>query len=137
MRNYETFSTTADSGIRFQGGDFRELYGNALRALNLLLFGRNPRRGAGGEAVTFRFRGDGPENVLVNFLAAVLELAYRDGRRVSAVDFRHAGRRRLEARLQLAPRRGSPRVEVKSVTYHNLRVSEKNGVLRAAVVLDV
>jgi len=137
MRNYETFSTTADSGIRFQGRDFPEFYGNALRALNLLLFGRNPRRAAGADAVTFHFRGDGPENVLVNFLAAVLELAYRDGRRVCAVDFRRADRRRLEARLQLAARCGSPRIEVKSVTYHNLRVSEKNGVLRAAVILDV
>ncbi len=48
MRNYETFSTTADTGIRFQGRDFRELYGNALRGLNLLLFGRNPAPAARG-----------------------------------------------------------------------------------------
>jgi SHS2 domain-containing protein len=137
MRNYETFSTTADSGIRFQGRDFRGLYGNALRGLNLLLFGRNPRRGAGNETVAFRFRGDGPENVLVNFLAAVLELTYRDGKIVSAVDFSCADKQRLEARLRLVPRHGAPRVEVKSTTYHDLRVVEKNGWLRAAIVFDV
>ena len=137
MRNYETFSTTADSVIRVRGRDFRELYGNALRGLNLLLFGRNPRRGVGAGSVAFRFHGDGPENIRVNFLAAVLELAYRDGKKVSAVDFRRADKRWLEARLRLAPRRGSPRIEVKSVTYHNLRVVEKNGVLRAAIVFDV
>jgi SHS2 domain-containing protein len=137
MRKYETFSTTADSGIRFRGRDFRELYGNALRGLNLLLFGRNPRRGLGDESVVFRFQGDGPENVLVNFLAAVLELAYRDGKKVSAVDFSRADKRRLAARLRLAPRCCSPKIEVKSVTYHNLRVVEKNGMLRAAIVFDV
>ena len=136
MRNYETFSTTADLGIRFRGRDFREFYGNALRGLNLLLFGRNARRGAGDESVVFRFHGDGPENVLVNFLAAVLELAYRDGKKVSAVDFSRAEKRWLEGRLRLAPRRSTPRIEFKSVTYHNLRVIEKNGVLRAAIVLD-
>lgn len=138
MRNYETFSTTADLGIRFQGRDFRELYGNALRGLNLILFGRNPRPRAGeNDAVVFRFKGDGPENVLVNFLAAVLELAYREGKIVSAIDFHRAEERRLEARLRLAQRSAAPRVEVKSTTYHNLRVSEKNGWLRAAIVFDV
>ena len=124
-------------GIRFRGRNFRELYENALRGLNLLLFGRNPRRVEGSEIVDFRFCGDGPENVLVNFLAAVLALAYQEGKTVSAVDFRHADKRRLQARLQVAPYRRTPRAEIKSVTYHNLRVSEKNGMLRAAIVFDV
>ena len=138
MRNYETFSTTADSGIRCQGRDFSELYANALRALNLLLFGRNPRQRSGeSDSVAFRFRGDGPETVLVNFLAAALELAYRDGRIVSAVEFSRADEQRLEARLRLAQGRAAPKIEIKSATYHNLRVSEKNGRLRAAVVFDV
>jgi SHS2 domain-containing protein len=137
MRNYETFSTTADSGIRFQGRGFRELYNNALRGLNLLLFGRNPRRRPGGEFISFHFRGDGPENVLVNFLAAVLALAFQEGKTVIAVDFSRADARRLEARLHLAPSRSVPRVEVKSTTYHGLHVVEKNGRLRAAIVFDV
>ncbi len=137
MRNYETFSTTADAGIRFRGRNFAELYGNALRGLSLLLFGRNPRRSAGGESVPFRFHGDGPESVLVNLLAAALGLVYREGKQVVAVDFRRANRRFLEARLHLAPCRRPPRLEVKSVTYHNLRVDDKNGVLNASVVLDI
>jgi SHS2 domain-containing protein len=137
MRNYETFSTTADSGIRFQGRGFRELYGNALRGLNLLLFGRNPRRRAGGEISCFRFCGDGPENVLVNFMAAALALAFQEEKTVIAVDFSRADGKRLEARLHLAPNRSAPRVEVKSTTYHGLRVLEKNGLLHAAIVFDV
>jgi SHS2 domain-containing protein len=137
MRNYETFSTTADSGIRFQGRDFRELYGNALRGLNLLLFGRNPRRRAGSESVPFRFSGDGPENVLVNLLAAALALAYQEGKAVTAIDCERAEPGRLEARLLLAPCTRKPRLEIKSATYHDLRVTERNGRLRAAVVFDV
>jgi SHS2 domain-containing protein len=137
MRRYETFSTTADMGIRFKGRNFGELYENALRGLNLLLFGRNPRRAEGGEFADFRFCGDGPENVLVNFLAEVLDLVYQKGKNVGAVEFRRADKHRLQARLQVAPYRRPPRVGIKSVTYHNLRVSEKNGLLRAAIVFDV
>ena len=137
MRNYEIFATTADTGIRFKGRDIRELYENALRGLNVLLFCANLRGTAGCAAVPFRFHGDGPENVLVNFLAEVLFLVYQNRKRVAGATFRHAGRSSLEAELHLAPCRRAPRLEVKSVTYHNLRLSEEKGLKHAAVVLDV
>jgi SHS2 domain-containing protein len=137
MRSYETFSTTADAGIRFRGRDFRELYGNALRGLNLLLFGANPRRTAGCASAAFSFRGDGPENVLVNLLSEALDQVYGRRRRVAGAVFRRAGGKALEARLLLAPWRRPPRLEIKSVTYHNLRVRERGGMLRAAVLFDI
>lgn len=138
MRNYEAFSTTADAGIRFRGRSHAELYANALRGLNLVLFGSNPRWSEKkGAAVPFRFRGDGPENVLVNLLAAAVALAEQEGKQVTAADIRHADGCRLDARLAIAPCPRRPIIGVKAVTYHNLRVREKNGVLRAEVVLDV
>jgi SHS2 domain-containing protein len=137
MRNYETFSTTADLGIRFRGRNFRELYENALRGLNLLLFGANLRRTAGCDSVPFLFHGDGPENVLVNLLAAVLFQVYQRQKRVAAVKVVRAGRSSLEAHLLVLPSRRPPRIEVKSATYHNLRLVEAKGVMGAAVVFDV
>jgi len=137
MRNYEIFSTTADTGIRCKGRDFRELYGNALRGLNLLLFGANLRSTSGCDAVPFAFRGDGPENVLVNLLSEALSQVYGERRRLAAAVFRRAGRSAIDVRLLLAPCRRPPRVDIKSVTYHNLRVEERGGVKRAAIVFDV
>ena len=138
MRNYETFSTTADTGIRIRGRTYRELYANALRGLNLLLFGRNPRPARGrGEAVAFRFRGDGPENVLVNLLARALDLAYGRGRGVAAATFSRAGAGAVAARLILAAGARPPRLDIKAVTYHNLRVETRGGWLRAAIVFDI
>jgi SHS2 domain-containing protein len=137
MRNYETFSTTADTGIRFKGRDFGELYSNALRGLNLLLFGANLRSASGCEMVPFAFRGDGPENVLVNFLSEVLFQIYRENRRAVACELEHADRSSIAATLRLAPCRRAPQMEVKAVTYHNLRVEEKNGVLNAAIIFDI
>jgi len=137
MRNYETFSTTADTGIRFMGRDFRELYGNALRGLNLLLFGANLRSTSGCDSAPFAFRGDGPENVLVNFLSEALAQVYGRQRRVAAAVFRRASRSAIDVRLLLAPCRRPPKVDIKSVTYHNLRVEKKNGVMRVAIVFDI
>ncbi len=112
---------------------------NALAGLNLLLFGpsrRKLRREA--SRAHFSYRGDGPENVLVNFLAEVLSLAYQKEKRVVAARFRP--RRRLQAggaTCGLPPAASAPRVDIKSVTYHNLRVLERDGVKSAAVVFDV
>jgi SHS2 domain-containing protein len=136
MRRHEAFSTTADSGIRFRGRGYADLYANALRGLNNLLFGRGGRPAGGGGSLRYRFRGDGPENVLVNFLSEALFQAGVRGCRVGAV-IRRAGRRSLQAELLFGRRRSVPRVEVKAVTYHGLRVNRKNGVLSAAVIVDV
>lgn len=137
MKNYEVFSTTADTGIRFKGRDFYGLYENALRGLNLLLFGSRPRKTCGDESFHFSYSGDGPENVLVNFLAEVLFLAYQKKKQVHALDFIHADDCRLEALLRLAPCGSVPKVDIKAVTYHNLRVVEQKGMKSAAMVFDI
>lgn len=136
MKSYETFSTTADSGVRCSGDDYGQLYTNALRGLNLLLFGANRRPGRSAERVPFRFRGDGPESVLVNLLSEALYWVNQRGKRVAAARVLSAGRNGVEAELLLAPLRRRPRCEVKAVTYHRLRVEERAGGFRAAVVLD-
>lgn len=136
MKSYETFSTTADSGVRCSGNDYGELYANALRGLNLLLFGANRCPGRSAERVPFSFRGDGPESVLVNLLSEALYWVNQRGKRVAAVRVLRAGRDRIEAELLLAPLRRRPRAEVKAVTYHRLRVEGRAGGFRAAVVLD-
>lgn len=137
MGNYEVFSTTADTGIRFRGRDFRDLYGNALLGLNLLLFGSRRRQAGADESIHFRYRGDGPESVLVNFLAEVLFLAYQEKKQVAGLDFIRADGCVLEARLLLAPCRSEPEIDIKSVTYHQLYVVEKKGMKSAAVIFDI
>jgi SHS2 domain-containing protein len=137
MRNYEIFATTADTGIRFKGRDFCGLYENALRGLNFLLFGSHHRQTRGDESALFIYRGDGPENVLVNFLAEILFLVYQKKKQVVALDFIHADGCRLEAGLRLVPCLSIPKVDIKSVTYHNLRVVEQHGMKSAAIVFDI
>jgi len=137
MRNYETFATTADMGIRFKARDFPGLYENALRGLNLLLFGSRRRKTRGEESIHFIYRGQGPESVLVNFLAEVLFLAYQEKKQVVALDAVQADGCRLDAQLRLSFYPSVPKVDIKAVTYHNLRVLERQGMKSAAIVFDM
>jgi SHS2 domain-containing protein len=137
MKKYETFATTADVGIRFCGHDFAELYENAVTGLNTLLFGRKKKLPAYKESYHFSFRGDSVENVLVNLLAEVLSLAYQKKRRVIDMACSHADGCSLAAELLLATIVGEPEIDIKGVTYHKLKVVEKDGIKKASVVFDI
>jgi SHS2 domain-containing protein len=137
MKKYETFSTTADVGIRFRGHGFAELYENAVAGLNFLLFGKKGKLPPAEGTLRFSYRGDSVENVLVNLLAEVLSLAYQKKQRVTAMACSHADGSSLAADLSLAAIAGRPEVDIKAVTYHKLRVLEKDGVKKASVVFDI
>jgi SHS2 domain-containing protein len=137
MKNYETFATTADVGIRFCGHDFAELYENAVAGLNVLLFGKKGKLPTISESCHFSFRGDSAENVLVNLLAEVLSLAYQKKQRVVAMTCSQAAGCFLAVDLRLAEIKGEPELDIKAVTYHNLRIVEKNGIKKAAVIFDI
>jgi SHS2 domain-containing protein len=137
MKKYETFSTTADVGIRFRGHDFAELYENAVAGLNGLLFEKISSLPAECVSCHLSFRGDSVENVLVNLLAEVLSLAYQKKRRVIDMACSHADGCSLAAELLLATIVGEPEIDIKGVTYHKLKVVEKDGIKKASVVFDI
>jgi SHS2 domain-containing protein len=137
MKRYETFSTTADVGVRIFGRTFAELYENAVAGLNGLLFARKKGKPVEIGACGFSFRGDGVENVLVNLLAEVLSLAYQKHRRVTALACRQADEHFIDADLLLAKIDDEPELDIKAVTYHKLKVVEADGVKSASVYFDV
>ncbi len=102
-----------------------------------LAFGRRLQCPAGGRVRLFQFQGDSCEHVLVNLLAEALFQMFEKKRAVADIEFVEAQPERLRARLRLVPWPRPPIIEIKSVTYHNLRIVEKNGQLRADVVFDV
>ena len=138
MKNYEAFATTADVGIRFRGRDFAALYENAVAGLSALLFGEKGQEAPAASAIRhFSFRGDSAENVLVNLLAEVLSLAYQEKQRVVAMSCPRAGGRSLAATFRLATMEAFPEIDIKAVTYHKLRVVEKDGLKKASVLFDI
>jgi len=140
MKKYETFSTTADVGIRIRGSGFDDLLKNAVNGLNLLYFGDpgdNAYRTSDPNRCPFEFHGDSRENVLVNFLSEIVFLLQNENKMATAVDFKEVGETHLKADLLTIPADREPEMEIKSVTYHNLEIKENNGILSTEVIFDV
>jgi SHS2 domain-containing protein len=135
---YETFSTTADVGIRVQGRGYDGLFRNALKGLNLLYFGDiKNREPENYQARSFEFRGDGCENVLVNFLAEIVYMLQTENKLTADITIKEAGETFIKAELLTVTCDLVPELEIKSVTYHNFKVKDKDGFKSAEIVFDV
>ncbi|MCP5104064.1 MAG: archease [bacterium] len=141
MENYETFSTTADVGIRIRGNGYGGLFQSAVTGLNLLYFDDQKIPGNSADSSVrrqaFEFHGDGPENVLVNLLDEVVYLLQTHERITTGIEIKEVSETHVKADLLTIPCESEPELEIKSVTYHNLEVTEQNGMKYAEVIFDV
>jgi len=147
MEHYETFSTTADVGIRIRGSGFGELYRSAVKGLFQLYFGDSESLNLATRVSTFScethhfdYRGDSCENVLVNLLDEVVYLLQTQEKITVSVDFQAAEAAYVAVDFQMITVESFgvvPEMEIKSVTYHNLRVTEKNGIKSAEIIFDI
>jgi SHS2 domain-containing protein len=137
MKSYETFSTTADVGIRVRGRDCRELYRRAIEGLNELLFGPGGVDPAAAKSHRFEYRGDACENVLVNLLAEVAFRVYEKRRMVCGLRIMEADDFHLKAEFREIPWPRMPQLEIKSVTYHRLKIRETKEGKEAEIIMDV
>ena len=135
--NIETFATTADIGIRIKGRDYAELYRNAVTGLNQLYFPDGHGTGRPMTPVRFVYDGDGPENILVNLLNEVIYILQDLESVTVKLHVKTATETSIDVLLQLVHCDGFPQTEIKSVTYHDLFVTKKDGFLSAEVIFDV
>ena len=132
---------TADVGFRAYAPSLPGLFYQAARALLHVLFLRPPRRGK--STLTFTVEAEDPETLLVRFLNELLYQIQTRGR-VPAGLYLHLEKAgegcRLTARMRYAP--FDPEAygflgEVKSATFHGLKVEKTEAGYAASVVLDV
>ena len=138
MEKYETFSTTADVGIRIQGNGYEGLLQSAVKGLNLLYFEENNPSFPGSTSVyPFEFHGDSLENVLVNLLSEIVFLLQNENKITTSLKIKEINEIYLNAGLLTIPAHKEPGLEIKSVTYHNLKINKKNNVFSTAVIFDI
>lgn len=135
---FEILDHTADIGLRACGSSVAEMAGQASLGLVSLVMdtGAIEPRSVYPLAVT----GDDPESLLVNWLSEVLY--YLDGERVALGRFEvktwAAGRASgLAWGEPRDPVRHAPKLVVKGVTYHQLRIFEDKGRWCAEVFFDI
>jgi len=137
MGKFETFSTTADVGIRVTGQDLEDLFKTAVNGLNRLLFNDGISSAAGSTVHRFEYHGDSAENILVNLLSEILFLVQVRGQITVDLEIREAGENNISANLLLTESTMEPELDIKSVTYHNLKIIEKNGIKYTEVIFDI
>ena len=139
MENYETFSTTADVGIRIQGEGYQGLFRSAVKGLNSLYFDEQRKDTVHYTPGShpFEFHGDSCENLLVNLLSEIIYLLQMENKITINIHVEEASETYVKAGLLTIPCDLEPGMEIKSVTYHNLKVKDKNGIKSAEVIFDV
>ncbi|UCD84249.1 MAG: archease [Deltaproteobacteria bacterium] len=138
MKRYRFIDHTADLGIIAYGRDEKELFANIAYALfdNIADLGTVQKN----EVVEVKVKGMGWEELLLNWLRELLYL-----QQVKDYLFKRFVLRELEESHLIGdangerfdPQRHRLKIEVKAVTYHQLKVEKNRAGWQAQVIFDI
>jgi protein archease len=135
---FEELEHPADIGFRAYGDTLSALFVHS--ALAMLSIAGDPAAVEPKQEFSLSARGTDRESLMVEWLSEVLY--WYDGRCVAFHDFRvtaleESAIRAIGMGELRDPERHSPKVIVKAVTYHQLKVELRKGVWVAEVFLDI
>jgi len=137
MIPFEILEHTADVGLRGQGRTLEELFENAAQGLYALALAAPPA-GEVTEKVTLHLAGDGPESLLVAFLEELVFRLYSRCQMATSARLSFPSPNRLSAEAAFVPVAAeSYAVEVKSPTYHRLKIEQGPDGWLAEVYFDL
>jgi SHS2 domain-containing protein len=135
---YTIFDHTADLGIRVEADSFESLLVDAAKAVTSVLIS-NPEAIRPETPVELRIEGSNPEELLVDWLAEIVYRFSADHMVFSRWEIsRHDGPILARAWGEaVAPSRHQIDTEIKAVTYHRLKVEQREGRWLAEVIVDL
>lgn len=133
---YEILEHTADVGLRARGEDLARTIENAVRALAEIIGVWHP---GDGERTPIEVESGDAGGLLVDWLSEVLYLHETKNAAIAGVEVTSADERRAEGSVTLVPLRVAPEegVQVKAITYHQLKVERTGNGWLAEVYVDV
>jgi SHS2 domain-containing protein len=138
MPPFRILEHTADIGFEAFGASREELFANAAGALFHLIVDLDSVRPR--EAAEIRVEGDGPPNLLVNWLSELLYLQDAEGWLFRDFEIHSLADRSLAAVARgerLDPARHQLKMLVKAITYHQLALEQTPNGWRAQVYVDI
>ena len=137
-RDFEILEHPADIGFRAFGDSLPELFARA--AVAMLSIAGDPLAAEPRERYPLHVESADRESLLVDWLNEVLY--WFDGKRIAFREFRVTGFQdtAIEATAIGEPRtaeRHRSRLIVKAVTYHQLKIEQRDGLWTAEVYLDI
>jgi SHS2 domain-containing protein len=132
---FEELEHTADTALRVNGRDFRELLRNAALGMNRIM-APEPRVGPLNVHKTIDLDAIDRESLLVEWLSELLFWAETQSLLFTEFDFHDLSPQRLRATIRGGKAPGLKNL-VKAVTYHNLAIQSRGKVLTATIVFDI
>ncbi len=138
-KRYQLIDHTADTGIRVFGDDLEELFSGAGEALFDIIFGLENISGSekGGRV---EVGGEDLPDLLAGWLGKLLLKCELDDFLSSRFSIISLDEKHLSADIfgeRFNPSAHKALTEVKGVTYHGLKVWQKEGIWTAEVIFDV
>jgi SHS2 domain-containing protein len=134
---FEILEHPADIGFRAFGGTPEQLFANS--AVAMLSIAGDPQAAEPREHYSISVESGDHEALMVDWLNEVLY--WYDGKRIALREFRvNLHDRHIDAVATGEPRdpeRHRARLIVKAVTYHQLRIEQRDGIWIAEVYLDI
>ena len=131
---FEELSYTADTGLRTFGRDLRELFGNAAYGMFSLIGDLDGLFHTTQHEVTVN--SPDRESLLRDWLAELLYLHETTGEIFIEFDFKAISDTHLRADV-FGTYLAQPQLEIKAVTYHDLKIEQTTQGFTATVVFDI
>ncbi|HOW36570.1 MAG TPA: archease [Candidatus Omnitrophota bacterium] len=139
MADYEILDHTADIGVIVRAGDLKSLFIKAAEAMfDVALEKPLPMKAAAIKKARLRLRAKNIEELMVRWLGELLSLS--DCEDVVFTDFtvNQLTAQDLNAVIGGRPRKDFKfKMEIKAVTYHDLKITGQDGDYRCQVIFDV
>jgi SHS2 domain-containing protein len=138
MSPFESFEHTADVGLRVWADRLDDLFAEAGRGFLSLLV-ENAESVVEAQETRITVEADRAEDLLLDWLTELLYRFETDHLLLAGFDVKLCDHR-LEARCRgetLDWKRHRLQNEIKAVTYHNLRVEQRDGGWLAEVIFDI
>ncbi len=136
MKNYELLEHTADMGVRAWGATLAAVFENMAQGLYAIALHHPPQDAR--EKLGLSFNAENPEDLLILFLQELVYLLYTRNLAATRLLITFDSETRLHAQGDFEHiRPENLAVEVKSPTYHKLKISRQNEGWMAEVYFDL
>ena len=138
MKNYELLEHTADFGIKVWGKTLSELFINAAMGMYEII--ADTSKVAPGKPVGIEIDADDRDQLLKDWLSELLYYFNNKNMLFSKFEIKSINDKYVESEARgekIDKKKHKLHHEVKAVTYHKLRIEEKEGLLTTEIIFDV
>jgi SHS2 domain-containing protein len=136
--DYIILNHTADLGVEIKGVSLIDLFKNAGMSLLYIMFGTSQVEGTQHKEISIQ--GNDLADLMVRYLSELLYLFEGEKLVVDLINIEFISPKKLRGSLRLSPFDPSSHKiirEIKAVTYHQIEVTDRNGLWTARVIFDL